>query len=146
VADTGNVGVRLNPSLDGIMGISVDDETIATYNYIVSLLNDYDLAYIHLIEPFTDVTGNKNAIQHVAKHFREIYKGTIIINRTFNKQTAEQVLEDEDADLVSFGVPFIANPDLVERFKTDSALNIPDQETFYTPGKKGYTDYPFLSK
>ena len=146
VADIKNVGVRLNPSLNGIMGIAVDDETIATYNYIVSRLNDYDLAYIHLIEPFTNVTGNKNAIQHVAKHFREIYKGTIIINRAFNKQTAEQVLEEGDADLVSFGVPFIANPDLVERYKRDSILNTPDQDTFYTPGEKGYTDYPFLNK
>ncbi|MNV13906.1 N-ethylmaleimide reductase [compost metagenome] len=146
VADIKNVGVRLNPSLNGIMGIAVDDETIATYDYIIKRLNDYDLAYIHLIEPFTDVTGNDNAIQQVAKHFRQLYQGTIIINRAFNKETATQVLEDGDADLVSFGVPFIANPDLVERFKTDSALNIPDQETFYTPGEKGYTDYPFLNK
>ncbi|WP_286857333.1 hypothetical protein [Sphingobacterium sp. UBA7625] len=75
-----------------------------------------------------------------------LYNGTIIINRAFNKETATQVLENNDADLVSFGVPFIANPDLVERFKTDSALNAPDQETFYTPGEKGYTDYPFLNQ
>lgn len=144
--DLKKVGVRLNPSLNGIMGISVDDETIATYDYIVTRLNDYGLAYVHLIEPFTDVTGNDNAIQEVAKHFRKIYNGTIIINRAFNKETATQVLENNDADLVSFGVPFIANPDLVERFKTDSALNAPDQETFYTPGEKGYTDYPFLNQ
>lgn len=145
VADIRKVGVRLNPSLNGIMGIAVDDETITTYNYIVNRLNDYDLAYVHLIEPFTDVTNNENAIQEVAKHFRKIYNGTIIINRAFNKETATKVLENGDADLVSFGVPFIANPDLVERFKTDAALNAPDQETFYTPGEKGYTDYPFLN-
>lgn len=144
IADTKKVGVRLNPSLHGIMGILVDDETIETYNYIVNRLNDYDLAYIHLIEPFTDVTANKHAIQEVAKHFRKIYNGTIIINRAFNKETATKVIEDGDADLVSFGVPFIANPDLVERYKTDAPLNTPDQTTFYTPGEKGYTDYPFL--
>lgn len=145
VADIRKVGVRLNPSLNGIMGIAVDDETIATYDYMVNRLNDYDLAYVHLIEPFTDVTNNENAIQEVAKHFRKIYNGTIIINRAFNKETATRVLESGDADLVSFGVPFIANPDLVERFKTDTAINTPDQETFYTPGEKGYTDYPFLT-
>lgn len=145
VADIRKVGIRLNPSLNGIMGIAVDDETIATYDYIVNRLNDYDLAYVHLIEPFTDVTNNENAIQGVAKHFRKIYNGTIIINRAFNKETATRVLENGDVDLVSFGVPFIANPDLVERFKTDAALNTPDQETFYTPGEKGYTDYPFLT-
>ena len=146
VVNISRVGIRLNPSLNGIMGISVDDETIEFYNYVVNRLNDYDLAYLHLIEPFTDVSNNPNAIQEVAKHFRKIYTGTIIINRGFNKETATKVLNDGDADLVSFGVPFLANPDLVERFKTDAPLNAPDQSTFYTPGEKGYTDYPFLSE
>ena len=50
-----------------------------------------------------------------------------------------------DADLVSFGVPFLANPDLVERFRADAPLNTPDQTIFYTPGEKGYTDYPTLN-
>ncbi|AZA59626.1 alkene reductase [Chryseobacterium indoltheticum] len=145
VADLQKVAVRLNPSLNGIMGILVDDETIALYNYIVTRLNDYDLAYLHLIEPFTDVSDNSFAIQEVAKHFRKIYNGTIIINRGFNKETATKVLQDGDADLVSFGTPFIANPDLVERFKNDAPLNQPDQATFYTPGEKGYTDYPTLN-
>ncbi|RYD71486.1 MAG: alkene reductase, partial [Sphingobacteriales bacterium] len=140
--DIKKVAVRLNPSLNGIMGILVDDETKAVYNYIVNRLNDYGLAYIHLIEPFTDVSEIPDAIQEVAKHFRKIFNGTIIINRGFNKETAEKVLQNGDADLVSFGVPFIANPDLVKRFKTDAALNQPDQATFYTPGEKGYTDYP----
>lgn len=145
VVDMKRVGVRLNPSLNGIMGISVDDETIDLYNYIVRRLNDFDLLYIHLIEPFIDVSAIPEAIQQVSKHFRKIYKGTIIINRGFNKETANQVLAAGDADLVSFGVPFIANPDLVLRFKTDAALDQPDQATFYTPGEKGYTDYPSLN-
>ena len=145
VVDINRVAVRLNPSLNGIMGILVDDETIALYDYIIGRLNDYDLAYIHLIEPFTDVTGNPDAIQQVAKHFRKIYNGTIIINRAFTKETANQTLNEGDADLVSFGVPFLANPDLVARFKADAILNQPDQSTFYTPGEKGYTDYPTLT-
>lgn len=143
-ADLKRVGVRLNPSLNGIMGILADDETIDLYNYIVNRLNGCNLAYLHLIEPFTDVSNVPNAIEQVARHFRKIYNGTIIINRSFNKENAEKVLIKGDADLVSFGVPFIANPDLVERFKTDAELNQPDQNTFYTPGEKGYTDYPFL--
>lgn len=146
VVDLNKVGVRLNPSLHQLMGIDVDDETIALYDYIVNRLNDYDLAYLHLIEPFTDVSGNANAIQEVAKHFRPIYKGIIIINRGFTKETAAKVLEEGDADLISFGVPFIANPDLVARFKEDAPLNTADQSTFYTPGEKGYTDYPTLKK
>nr|WP_314491544.1 alkene reductase [uncultured Chryseobacterium sp.] len=145
VADLNKVAIRLNPSLNGIMGILVDDETIELYNYIVSRLNGYDLAYLHLIEPFTDVSGNSDAVQEVAKHFRKIYNGTIIINRGFDQETATKVLQDGDADLVSFGTPFIANPDLVERFKTNAPLNQPDQATFYTPGEKGYIDYPMLN-
>ncbi len=146
VVDINRVGVRLNPSLHGIMGILTDGETIALYDYIITRLNDYDLAYIHLIEPFTDVSENPDAVQEVARHFRKLYKGAIIINRGFNKETANKVLNDNDANLVSFGVPFLANSDLVERFMTDAPLNQPDQATFYTPGEKGYTDYPILNK
>ncbi|WP_413512022.1 alkene reductase [Myroides odoratus] len=146
VVDLPRVGIRLNPSLHGIMGIEVDAETIELYNYITNRLNTYELAYIHLIEPFTDVSTNPYAIQEVAGHFRKIYKGTIIINRAFTKETANAVLINGDADLVSFGVPFIANPDLVERFKIDAPLNEPDKNTFYTATKEGYTDYPTLKK
>ena len=142
IIDLGKVGVRLNPSLNGFLGMKVDEETISTFDYIVTRLNNYNLAYLHLSEPFTDVTGNQNAIQEVAKHYRPIYKGTIIINRGFTKDAATKVLNDGHADLVSFGVPYIANPDLVERFKADAHISSPDQATFYTPGEKGYTDYP----
>jgi NADH:flavin oxidoreductases, Old Yellow Enzyme family len=146
VVDMNRVGVRLNPSLHGIQGMMLDEESIATHDYIVSKLNEYDLAYLHLTEPFTDVSGNPFAIQEVAKHFRPIYKGTLIINRGFTKSTANKVLNDGDADLVAFGVPFIASPDLVERLKIDAPLNQPDSTTFYTPGEKGYTDYPTLTE
>jgi len=144
VIDISKVGVRLNPSLHGAQGMMLDEKSIAVHDYIVGKLNDYDLAYLHLTEPFTDVSGNDFAVQEVAKHFRPLYDGTLIINRGFNKQTANKVLEDGDADLVAFGVPFIANPDLVERFKADAPLNQPDPSTFYTPGEKGYTDYPSI--
>ncbi|MES2239065.1 MAG: alkene reductase [Bacteroidota bacterium] len=146
VVDLSKVGIRFNPSLHGIMGIEVDDETTALYNYIANRLNDYNLAYIHLTEPFTDVSKVDLAIQEVAKHFRKFYKGTIITNVRFTKETANQVIASGDADLVAFGFPFIANPDLVERFKADAPLNAPDQATFYTPGEKGYTDYSKMSE
>lgn len=145
IIDMGEVGVRLNPSLNGYLGMMVDEETIAVFDYIVTKLNEYDLAYLHLSEPFTDVSGNEKAIQEVAKHYRPIYKGVLMINRGFNKDTAKKVLSEGHADLVSFGVPYIANPDLVERFKADAALSTPDQATFYTPGEKGYIDYPFMN-
>ncbi len=146
VMDIRRVGVRLNPSLHGIQGMMLDEDTIAVHDYIVEKLNNYNLAYLHLTEPFTDVSGNPLAIHEVAKHFRPVYKGTLIINRGFNKDTANLVLNSGDADLVAFGAPYIANPDLVERFKLDAPLNQPDSSTFYTPGEKGYTDYPTLNE
>lgn len=146
VVDIKKVGVRLNPSLHGVQGMMLDEGSIAVHDYIVARLNTYNLAYLHLTEPFTDVSGNPWAIQEVAKHYRPVYKGALIINRGFNKESANQVLNEGDADLVSFGVPYLANPDLVERFKNNAPLNQPDQTTFYTPGEKGYTDYPAMTK
>lgn len=145
VIDYSKVGVRLNPSLHNAQGMMLDEETIPTYEYIVNKLNDYGLAYVHLTEPFTNVSEVPFAVTQVAKHFRPLYKGTLIINKGFNKETGIKVLEDGDADLVAYGVPFIANPDLVARYETDAPLNTPDPTTFYTDTVKGYTDYPALN-
>ncbi|WP_298301245.1 alkene reductase [Hydrotalea sp.] len=138
------VGVRLSPSLNGLFGITMDENTIPTFEYIVKKLNNYPLAYLHLTEPFAPVDHLPFAVMQVAKHFRPLYNGTLMINKGFNKATANTVLAAGDADLVSFGVPFLANPDLVERLKQNAPLNAPDQNTFYTPGAKGYTDYPVI--
>lgn len=135
------VGLRLNPSLHGIFGMTMDEETIPTFDYIIAKLNDYDLAYLHLSEPFNDVSAIPYAETHIAKRYRRIYKGTLMINAGFDQEKGNRVLEAGDADLVAFGKPFISNPDLVERFAQGVALSEWDGSTFYTPGKKGYTDY-----
>ena len=140
------VGIRLNPTLHNVLGATMDEESIPTFEYIVQKLNEYDLAYLHLTEPFAPIDDLPFAIKNVAKHFRPLYQGTLIINKSFDKDKAIKVLTDGDADLVSFGVPFIANPDLVERYKQNAELNEADSKTFYTPGAKGYTDYPFLKQ
>lgn len=144
--DLNRVGVRLNPSLHGLFGITVDEETIPTFEYIVKRLNDYNLAYLHLSEPFTPVDNVPGAVKEIAKHFRPLYHGTLIINKGFNQETGNQVIADGLADLVAFGVPFIANPDLAERFAQNAELNKPDTATFYTGGEKGYIDYPALAE
>lgn len=140
------VGVRLNPSLHGAQGMMIDPETIPTHEYIAERLNDYALAYLHLTEPFTPVDNVPDAVKNVAKHFRPLYKGTIIINKGFTRETGNEVIENGDADLVAYGVPYIANPDLVERFAQNAPLNIPDKDTFYATGPKGYVDYPTLQE
>lgn len=135
------VGLRLNPSLNGIFGMTMDEETIPTFDYIIGKLNEYDLAYLHLSEPFNDVSDIAYAETQIAKRYRPIYNGTLIINAGFDQEKGNKVIEDGDADMVAFGVPFIANPDLVERFAQGVPLSEANADTFYTPGKKGYTDY-----
>ena len=136
------IGARFNPSLNNIFGMEMDKETIPTFEYIIKKLNNYNLAYIHLSEPFNDVSNIPYAVTNIAEHFRPIYNGTIIINTNFNKESANKVLKDGNADLVAFGKPFISNPDLVERFKNNIELATWNNDTFYTPGKEGYVDYP----
>lgn len=136
------IGVRLNPSLHGAFGMDADTETIPTFDEIVKRLNDYDLAYLHLSEPFTDVSGVDFLVSEIAKHYRPLYKGTLMINGGFDNEKGNSVIKNGDADLVSFGKLFISNPDLPHRFEIDVPLAAWDQDTFYTPTEKGYTDYP----
>ena len=143
--DYAKVGVRLNPSMHNAQGMMIDNQTIPTFEYIINRLNDYGLAYVHLTEPFTPVHDVPFAVTEVAKHFRPFFKGTLMINKSFTKESGIKVIEDGYADLVAYGVPFLANPDLVERFKKNVPLNQPDQKTFYTSTVKGYTDYPVLA-
>ena len=138
------IGVRLNPSLHGIFGMEADEETIPIFEYIVNRLNDYDLAYLHLSEPFNDVSEHDFLVKNIAKHFRPIYKGNLMINAGFNQESGNKVIEEGNADLVAYGKLFISNPDLPVRFEKNAPLADWDEDTFYTPGEKGYTDYPKL--
>lgn len=140
------IGVRLNPSLNDAFGIIADPGAIATFDYIVEKLNAYDLAYLHLSEPFTDVSEIDYLVPNIAKHYRPIYQGTLMINGGFDQEKGNKVVEEGTADLVSFAKLFISNPDLPERFKKNALLAEWDCDTFYIPGKKGYTDYPMLEK
>lgn len=139
------IGVRLNPSLHGIFGMTMDEETIPTFDYIIEKLNQYNLAYLHLSEPFNDVSEIPYAEKEIAKRYRPMYKGTLIINAGFGQERGNQFILEGLADAVAYGKPFISNPDLVERFAENAPLAEWDQATFYTPGEKGYTDYPKLS-
>lgn len=138
------VGVRLAPDMVNTFGIVKDDETDLLFEYIVKKLNEYNLAYLHISGFSLDPNKKEENIIKTAKHYRKLYNGTYMINGGFTKDTANRAIEEGYADLVSFGVPFIANPDLVERFATNSALNEADKNTFYGIGPVGYTDYPTL--
>jgi len=140
------IGVRLNPSLNNDFGIIATKESIPTFDYIVEKLNAYDLAYLHLSEPFTDVSEIDYLVPNIAKHYRPIYQSTLMINNGFDQKKGNEVIEKGTADLVSFAKLFISNPDLPKRFEENSHLAEWDSNTFYTPGEKGYTDYPMLEK
>ncbi len=135
------IGMRLNPSLHGIFGMTMDEETIPTFDYIIGKLNDYDLAYLHLSEPFSDVSDIPYAETEIAKRYRPIYNGNIIINGGFDQEKGNKVIEEGDADMVAYGKPYVSNPDLVKRFEQNVSLTDWDKDTFYTPGKKGFLDY-----
>lgn len=138
------IGVRLNPSLHNAFGMTLDEATIPTFEYIVNQLNNYNLAYLHLSEPFTDVSEVPHAVTQIAKHFRPLYKGTLMINNAFDQEKGNAVIAEGLADMVAYGKPYISNPDLVKRFEMNAPLAKWDENTFYTTGKKGYIDYEFF--
>ncbi len=130
------VGVRLSPRAE--TENLKDSDPVQTFGYAADALNRFSLAYLHTREPHvTDGTD-------VTPRLRGIFHGPLIINQQFTQETAAQAIESGAADMVAFGVPYIANPDLVERFKANAPLNEPDKATFYGGGERGYTDYPTL--
>lgn len=136
------IGARFNPSLHGTFGMEVVEDTIPTFDYIIKRLSDeYDLAYIHLSEPFTDVTNVPHAVTDIAKRYRSMYKGVLMINTGFTQSTGNKVIREGHADLVSFAKLYVSNPDLVGRFREEADTSGWDKDTFYTQGKEGYTDY-----
>jgi len=137
-----NVGIRLAPS--GTRFGMNDPDPAGLFGYVIQKLNDYSLAYLHMVEPLLPLDDYPHFIREVAKHFRSIYKGTLIACGGFTQEKGNEYLSQGWADLIAFGKLFIANPDLPKRFELNAPMNQPDADTFYTRGEKGYTDYPFL--
>jgi N-ethylmaleimide reductase len=131
------VGVRVSPL--GAFNDMYDSNPEITFGYVVSRLNAYDLAYLHVIE------GNeKRSPEFDLRTLREAYRGVYIANGGYDRERAEAAVKSGAADLVAFGKPFVANPDLPVRFARNAPLNSPDPATFYGGDEHGYTDYPAL--
>lgn len=135
------VGVRLSPRNPG--NSMSDSDAIATFSVATEKLNAYHLAYLHAMEPLPG-HPRAGAGERVTPHLRKIFKGAMILNGGYTKEIGEKALAAGDGDAVAYGVLFLANPDLVARFKNNDPLNTPDPSTFYTHEAKGYTDYPLL--
>jgi N-ethylmaleimide reductase len=141
------VGVRLSPS--GINKDMSDSDPVPLYSYLVNELNRFNLAYLHLMEPYPaldPVSNYPKYLLEVTPFFRKIYHGTLITNVGYTYETGNKIIEEGNADLVAFGKLFISNPDLVERFTKGAELNAWDKETFYYGGERGYIDYPKMRK
>lgn len=134
------VGVRLSPL--GAFNDMHDSDPLATFTYAAQKLSDLGIAYLHVIDPKTAEPAPGS--QPIAAALRNAFKGAFMLNGGYNRETANADIASGAADLISFGTPYIANPDLVERFRAGAALNAPDPATMYGGSAAGYIDYPAL--
>lgn len=133
------VGLRLSP-LNSYNSMK-DSDPLALIGFLADKLNAFKLAYLHVMR--ADFFGVQKAdVMTVA---REKYKGVLVGNMGYTPDEAQAAVAAGKLDAVAFGTAFLANPDLPARIKTKAVLNAPDSSTFYTPGAKGYTDYPTMA-
>lgn len=143
-------GIRISPVTPA--NDASDPEPQPLFEYVAAKLAGFDLAYVHVVE---GATGGDRAYQQGDKPFdyaalKAAYreaggKGGWMLNNGYTREMAEVAVDGGLADVIAIGRPFIANPDLVERFRRHAPLNTPDQSTFYGGGEHGYTDYPTLA-
>jgi len=133
------VGVRISPenSFNDIR----DSDPQSTFDFVARALSGKGLGYLHVVEG--EMMGGESSVDY--RQIRGHFDGHYMANCGYDKARAQAAIAGGAADMVSFGQLFIANPDLVQRFKTDAGLNTPDQDTFYGGDEKGYTDYPALA-
>lgn len=136
------VGIKLSPTVY-YNNIENSDPT-AQFKPLIEALNDLPLAYIHLMNGMFPLDHLPHYPKNVLETFGSLSNHLVIANAGYNKETGETELEKGIAKIISYGSPFVANPDLPKRFEQDAELNQPDPATMYGGGEKGYTDYPLL--
>jgi N-ethylmaleimide reductase len=133
------VGIRFSPfSKLGDLVDYGEEETQNTYAHLAEKLDELQIAYVH-------IAVNAAIPEKTFQAIRDNFSGIIILANGLNPETGEEALHAGFADLVAFGRSFLSNPDFVERIITNAALNTVDFSTLYTPGAKGYTDYPAIN-
>lgn len=141
VVGAGRVGIRLSPT--GTFNDMGDENPEETFGAFIDALNARGLAYLHIVEDFAG-SGTEESRALVGR-LRARWSGAYIANGGYDAARGEAAISSGHADAVTYGVPFIGNPDLVERYRTGAALNDADQATFYGGGAEGYVDYPRLT-
>lgn len=136
------VGYRIAPHFSAH---SVSDSTpIETFSFLAEQLSRLGLGYLHIVEAIAGPMTLPAGKVRTAPILRQKFNGALIVNGGYTAVTGDAAIKTGEADLVSFGVPFLANPDLPERFRTNALLNQADFATFYTGEERGYIDYPAL--
>jgi len=135
----GRVGVRISP-VNGFNDMA-DSDPQTLFNHVATALSTLHIAYLHVVE--VSMAGAADHSVDMAQ-IRQYFKGCYIANGGYDSARGNDAIASGSADIVAYGTPFLANPDLPERLKTGADLNTPDQATFYGGDAHGYTDYPFL--
>jgi N-ethylmaleimide reductase len=136
------VGIRFSPG--GVYNDMHDSDPLTTFSHVLHELNQFHLAYAHLIVSTPeDIEGG--AVHVPLAALRQTFQGPLIAANGFTFETGTRALRGGLADAIGYARLFLANPDLPERFRLHAPLNAPDQATFYGGAEKGYTDYPALS-
>jgi len=137
------VSVRLSPNGDS-QGVD-DSDPAPLFAHAADVLNAIGIASLELREPGPNGTFGSTDVPRQSPLIRQHFKGPLILNSDYDKARAQADLDSGLADAISFGRPFMANPDLVERLRDDAPLTPPQpMPTWYGPGEAGYTDYPTL--
>jgi N-ethylmaleimide reductase len=142
--DASRVGVKISPMHEG-GAFQANDETLPVTEYAIRKLNSYNLSHLLLMGNTTDFFGTpleKLTNDGMFRHFRPLFEGTLIANVKMGRDRGNRLVTQGLADLVAFGRPYIANPDLVRRFAENAPLAEVDWETVYGSGPQGYSDYP----
>lgn len=133
------VGIRLSP-FGAFNGMRPDQDMPALYTELAKALSQLNLVYIHIVDHSS--MGAPPVSAELKAKIRDNFKGAYILSGGYDLEKANHDLEEQKGDLVAFGRPFISNPNLVEKLKSGKTLTAADPNTFYTPGERGYTDYP----
>ncbi len=137
------VGYHISPHFS-LYSMS-DTNPRQTYSYFAGELNKIGLGYLQMVESVGGWMGAVPKEARIAHIIRNIFKGTLILNGGYDVRSGNEAIEKGYSDLISFGVMFLANPDLPLRFRKNAPLNSPDVATYYLGEEKGYIDYPKLS-
>ncbi len=138
------VAVRLSPNGNS-QGVD-DSNPEPLFTHAAKLLDDRKIAFLELREPGPDGTFGRTDVPRQSPAIREAFKGPLVLNSDYGAEDGQQALDEGRADAIAFGRTFLANPDLVERFREDAKLNDSEMKTWYSQGPEGYIDYPSMAE